>query len=151
MDELPLLNPAVKTDVKKKLFYNYTDFVTMTSLGNRWLGEIIGYFPIGGWLQSASVYQIAIWAIGSINFWFIHFDLHFIQFWMILVYLAVKFYFKILFNYFGGKLAVKIGLLRATQNYQAKAEHIAPYEAQNRRTIINIAEAVGAKSEFTEL
>jgi len=135
----------------KEAFYSYTDFTNIQAFGSRWIGEVIGWFPIGGWIASASIYQIALWGIGNINFWFIHIDMHNIKYWMILLFLAIKFYVMILLKWLVGKIAVKIGLIRAEQNYESKTEHISPMSYQSYKTMENIAKKVGARSEFTKL
>ena len=126
---------------KKELFYKYTDFSTLKSIGNAFLSEIKSYLPISDWIGKAGMYQIALWAI--------HVD--WIKYWMILLFLIIKFYAMIFINWLGGRIAIKTGLYKAQQHYNTKQEHLNPYQVELRKTVENIAEAVKAKSEFTKL
>lgn len=126
---------------KNKLFYKYTDFTALQSIGNGWLSQIKSYLPFGSWVATASVYQIALWAI----------NINWIPYWSLIVLLAVKFYIMIFINWLAGRIGIKIGLLRAQQQYTTKSEHLSPYEVQRRKTLESIAEKVGAKSFFDKL
>ena len=125
----------------KKLFYAYTDFSTLQGIGSTWIQQIKGYIPVGQWIATASVYQIALWAL----------NIHFVSYWMLVAILAVKFYVMIFVNWAGGKIAIKVGLLRAQQQYSAKSEHLSPYNSEVIKTLKSICEKLGAESHFTDL
>lgn len=129
---------------KKEIFYKYTDFQILQGLGASWLSQIEGYMPIGDWLRNSALYYLSAQAT--------HWQwLVWIPYWAIVLFLAVKFYIMVFLNWFVGKYGIKIGLLKAQQQYSAKKEHIAPFQVQINKTLDNIAKAVGAKSELDKL
>jgi len=125
----------------KKRFYSYTDFCTLRGIGEGWINHIASYFPIGNWISIAGGWQIGLWAM----------NIHWIQWWMIVAFLALKFYSKILIGWLGGRITIWIGLYKAQQQYGAKKETINPYEKEHRDQLIAIGNALGIKSKFTEL
>jgi len=126
---------------KKKIFYSYTDFTTLQSIGAGWVAQLKGYLPIGDWIKNGSLYWVALGAIG----------INWLPFWLIIVFLAVKFYGMIFVNWWIGRKAIKIGVYEAQQQYNAKTEHLSPY---NRECIAQweaIGEKLGVKSKFSKL
>lgn len=137
---------------KREIFYKYTDFELIRGIGSGFLSRAKGYIPIGSWLQDASVWQIALWGIGNkIDFWFIHFDLHWLNYGIIMLIFIVRFYFMIFGNWALGKLFIKIGLYDAELQYSAKKQHLNPVSVQMLKTLKSICEKIGAKSHITEL
>lgn len=126
---------------KKEIFYKYTDWTTLQGIGAGWVGQLKGYIPIGQWIQTSAGYQIALWAI----------NIHWIPYWTILVFLAVKFYVMLFINWFVGKLAIKVGIYKAQQQYGAKKEHLSPYNVEVIGTLEAICDKLGIKSKFTKL
>lgn len=126
---------------KKQFFYKYADWATLQSIGAGWVSQIKGYIPIGDWIQKSAGYQIALWAL----------NIHFLPYWAILVILISKFYIMILINWLVGKFTIRVKLYEAQQQYNAKTEHLSPYNVEVIKTLQNIAKAVGTKDEFTQL
>jgi hypothetical protein len=126
---------------KKRIFYNYTDFATLQGIGNSWISEVKSYIPISSWITTASVYQIALWAI----------HINWIPYWAMILFLAIKFYIMIIVNWLGGKLSIKIGLYRARQQYGAKKEHLAPFNVEVIEQLTAIGNKLGVESKFTKL
>jgi energy-coupling factor transporter transmembrane protein EcfT len=125
----------------KNFVYKYTDFNTLRGIGGGWVEQLKGYFPFGAWVASASVYQIALWAL----------KIDWIPYWLIIIFLAIKFYLMIFINWIIAKVGIKMGIYEAQQQYGAKQQKLSPYEREHRETIKNIAKAVNAKSEYTDL
>lgn len=126
---------------KKELFYKYTDWTTLQSIGSGWVSQIKGYLPIGDWIQKSAGYQIALWAL----------NIHVIPYWLILVVLIVKFYAMIFVNWIIGRMAIKVKLYEAQQQYSAKTDHLSPYNREVINTLEEICKATGATSRFTKL
>lgn len=127
--------------MNKKLIYKYQDFKNLRSIGANWIDEVRSYFPIGDWIQKASLWQVAAWAA----------HLTWVQYWMLLILFAGKFYFSIFYNWYAGKIILKKNINQTTLQYDSKAKHINPVASEQLRTIANIAEKVGAKNEITIL
>ncbi len=149
----------------KSAFYKYTDFTTLQGIGMSWINQVQGWFPVGSWMASAAAYQILLWGlrdthliIFGIPIWM----LGNIPIWAIIIYLAVKFYIRLFFNWIVGKFVIKIGLYRAQSQYGAKKEKLNPVQVETIRQfqehtkVINaIAEKIGvevkAENTFTDL
>ncbi len=137
---------------KKKLFYKYTDFINLQGIGGGWVQQLKGYFPIGQWVQTIAGYQIIIWAL----------HITWIPIWVIFIFIAVKFYAMMIVYWVVGKFAINVGVYSAQQQYNAKKEHLAPFNVEVINTfkehtkILNmLAEKQGvdqrAENKFTEL
>lgn len=139
---------------KKNIFYKYADFTTLKSIGQGWVAELHGWIPVGEWLQKSSIYWVGLQGllqskieIFGIHIWYIGY----LPIWAVFLFFMIKFYIMVIVNWFVGKYGIKIGFYKARQQYGAKQEHLSPYEKEHRETIKNIAKAVGAKSEYTNL
>ena len=125
----------------KELFYKYTDFYTLKGIGENWVTQIKGYVPLGGWIATAGAYQIALWAL----------NIRWVTYWEIILFLSIKFYIMILINWLGGKIAIKIGLYKAQQQYSAKNEYLNPYNVELIETLKAICKKLGIEDKFTKL
>lgn len=119
---------------KKELFEKYNNFIKVKGIGDSWLNHIKGYIPIKDWIASASIYQIAIWAIG-IKF----------PYWLIIIILISKFYIMLFINWYAGKKVIKIGLQEAQMKVEAKNDYLTQYQKDIKKTVDNIADKVGAE------
>lgn len=140
-------NGKIKTAIHK-----YTDFVNMKAIGEGWLAQLRSYTPIGDWIKNSSLYWIGIEAskgLISIFGFQVHFE--WIQFWMIILFLAVKFYIMILVNWMFGKFMIKTQIPQEQTQYTSKTEYLSPYERERRDTDIAICEALGIKHHYTTL
>lgn len=125
---------------KKQLFYKYTDWSNLQGIGAGWVSQIKGYLPIGEWIQKSAGYQVVLWAL----------NIH-MPYWIIITLIVLKFYVMIFVNWFLGKFVIKVKLYEAQQQYNAKTEHLSPYNREVINTLEEICKATGAKSKFTKL
>jgi hypothetical protein len=123
---------------KKKLFYRYTDFITLQNIGAFWQNQIEQYFPFGVWVSEIAFYTLVFERFG-------------VPFWLIVVFVVGKCYFDMFLRWVIGKIIIKTGIYEAQNQYTAKKQEIAPYEKENRETLKSLCNAVGAKHHFTEL
>ena len=140
------MNKKLKTAI-----HRYTDFMTLMGIGTNWFGQIRTWAPIGDTFTRSSLYWVGVQAIGSVSFWLFHFSLHWITFWDIYIFLLAKIYIMQFTMWLLGKFMIKIEVPQEQQQYGSKTQYLSPYEKEHRDTLINIAKAVNAKSEFTEL
>lgn len=137
---------------KKKIFYAYTDFQNMYDIGMTWINRILGYMPVGVWIQKASIGQIALWALNDKSFLSIHITIPaWLNWGLLFAYYAFTFYFMIFLGWVGGKIAIKVGLRDAELQYEAKKKHLNPYQVEIREQLQEIAKKVGAENKFSEL
>jgi hypothetical protein len=122
-------------------FVKYTKFKRISNQGSNWRGEVMSYFPYGGWLTSASVYQVLLWG----------FHIDWIPIWVIIAILAIKFYIMMLLHYIIGKYGIKLGLLRAEAQVSTKVKDLNPVNQEFLLTMRSICEKTGAINYFTEL
>lgn len=138
-------------DKLKSAFYSYTDFSTLKNIGDSLIGQLRGYFTLGSWIKDASLYWVALQAVNSMNVFGFIINTKWIQFWMIVLFLIVKFYLMIFIDWLGGKIAIRIGLYNASLQYSAKSEHLSPYNLELIRQLEAIGEKLGIESKFTKL
>ena len=136
---------------KRKAFEKYNDLMARVGRGGYWINQIDGFIPIFQMAQEYTYLQVPIWAFAEwvkskygweLGITFVH----------ILVFVIIKHYLKTyIIPYFLGKFDEKWGLWKYTNEFNAKKEHLAPWNVEATKTMNNIAEKVGAKSEFKEL
>jgi hypothetical protein len=140
-------------DTCRPYFDKYTKIFSLMQIGDTWLSEFRSWFPIGASARDATLYSAPLWAVhNQINFWIIHLQLpDWINWGTIFIFLLCKFYVMLFVKWLSGKFAIWIGWIEARQHRQSKDKELAPYQVQLQKTLENIANKVGAKSEFTEL
>lgn len=122
---------------KKELFEKYNNFLKVKGIGDGWLNHIKSYIPVKDWIATASIYQIAIWAIG----------IKWLPYWVLIVILIIKFYLGLFVNWWAGKKVIKIGLQEAQLKAEVREEYLTPYQKEIKKTVENIAQKVGANVE----
>jgi hypothetical protein len=135
----------------KTAVHNYTDFVTMKAIGESWMAQVRGYTPIGDWIRTSALYWIGIEAAKTISIFGLTIHLDWIQFWMIIVFLAAKFYIMIGINWMFGKFMIKTQIPQEQTQYGSKTEYLSPYEKERRDTDIAICEALKIQHKYTNL
>lgn len=133
----------------------YTKWANIQGIGAGWIAEIKSRIPIGTWIQNATIDWLAVKAIGLVNFTVIGLHIYipiaWITWWMIFLFLAVKFYGFMVVNWFIGKIAIKSKVVEAQANINAKFEETNPFEVQRNKTLKSIAKATGAEDFITDL
>jgi hypothetical protein len=123
---------------KKKLFYKFNDINTKVSMGDSVIGLIKNY--IGDPTQilwEASTYQILIWGA--------HIP---IPTYLIIIFVWLKGRLMILGKYLFGIFLKKTGFWKAQSEFSQEEEHLAPFNAKLKMTIISICQHLGIKDHF---
>lgn len=120
--------------------------------GGYWVNQFDSFLPIFQLAQEYTYIQVPIWAFAEWVKYRYGWELG-INFIHILVFTALKHYLKTFFipYFIGWKDEKKWGLWKYSSEYNSKKEHLAPWQVEATKTIENICEKVGAKSEFTKL
>lgn len=125
---------------KKELFYKYTEFTIMQNIGSGWINQIKSYIPYTQILSEIAIYQVVIWGF--------HLP---IPTYILTIFLIIKYYLMMVINFFIGKLAKKIGLVKAQSDYGSKHEQLSPFNHQLMNTVGNICKKLDVKNEFEQL
>jgi len=137
---------------KREVFNKYNEIDTRIGRGTS-LINILQYwtFNPSQLMIQASAYQIALWALDGKKLLWITLYTKWISFFMIVIAIILKDYLMKLINYLLGRWDEKrLGLWKATNEYNQTKEHISPFNDSLRRTIENICKKVGVKSEFNK-
>lgn len=128
---------------KKELFYKYTDFTNLQGIGANWVNQIRQWLPQSTWLDRS--------ALLSLYFSSLHIKWLMFPAYAITIFLGVKYYFMMFANWYYGKIAIKVGVYEAQQQYNAKKEHLSPYNVELIKQLEAIGEKLGIESKFTKL
>lgn len=134
---------------KRKIYKKYNKFVSVQNIGLYWVGQIKQFAPYSYFIQEIGFTQVAAWGLHSISWGIVHNPT--IPFYAIVIFVISKYYIFMIVNWIAGWAVILSGLQKAQADINAKDAHLNPYDVEQRKTIENIARAVGAKSEYTQL
>lgn len=121
---------------KREAFKRYIAFMAYINKGDLWITQLQQFFD----------YSKALVILLFLKQWFPHMG------WKtatgIVILLAVA---KVIFKIAGGWFYRHSGLWKVESEWNSKQDFVSAWNVETKKTIENIAEKVGAKSEFKEL